>query len=239
MGRSQVKKVFWGVLFLLGALALLLGKSGYLEGVGFWTVFFSIILAGILIDGILRVSFGEILFPLAGLIIIHDELLHMEAITPWPVLGAALLGTIGLHIIFPRRGKWKKIGDYASEGTCQYGVEDDERLSGDKIRYEVSFGSAIKYVSGKDVSRVFLESSFGSLEVYFNDAELKDHEVKVCVDCSFGNMELYVPAEWNLVINVDNSFGGVEESGHGNPNGENTLYVSGEVSFGHMIIHHI
>ena len=50
MGRSQVKKVFWGVLFLLGALALLLGKSGYLEGVGFWTVFFSIILAGILID---------------------------------------------------------------------------------------------------------------------------------------------------------------------------------------------
>ena len=193
MSRRQVKKVYWGVLFLLGALALLLGKLGYLEGFGFWTVFFSIILAGVLIDGILRRSFGEILFPLAGLVIIHDELLHLETITPWPVLGAALLGTIGLHIIFPGRKRWKIHDGYSAEGVCQYGEEDGEILSGEKIRYE----------------------------------------------CSFGNMELYVPAGWNVVINIDNSFGGVEESGHGNPNGENTLFVSGEVSFGHMIIHHI
>lgn len=239
MSRRQVKKVYWGVLFLLGALALLLGKLGYLEGFGFWTVFFSIILAGVLIDGILRRSFGEILFPLAGLVIIHDELLHLETITPWPVLGAALLGTIGLHIIFPGRKRWKIHDGYSTEGVCQYGEEDGEILSGEKIRYEVTFGNAIKYISGIDVSRVFLESSFGNLEVYFSDAQLKDNQATVSVDCSFGNMELYVPAGWNVVINIDNSFGGVEESGHGNPNGENTLLVSGEVSFGHMIIHHI
>ena len=85
MGRRKTRNIFWGILFLLGALALLLGKLGFL------------------INGILRRSFGGILFSLAMLIIINDELLHMEAITPWPVLGAALLGTIGLHFLFPGR----------------------------------------------------------------------------------------------------------------------------------------
>ena len=103
MGRRKTRNIFWGILFLLGALALLLGKLGYLNGMGFWSVFISVILAGCLINGILRRSFGGILFSLAMLIIINDELLHMEAITPWPVLGAALLGTIGLHFLFPGR----------------------------------------------------------------------------------------------------------------------------------------
>ena len=103
MGRRKTRNIFWGILFLLGALALLLGKLGYLNGMGFWSVFISVILAGFLINGILRRSFGGILFSLAMLIIINDELLHMEAIAPWPVLGAALLGTIGLHFLFPGR----------------------------------------------------------------------------------------------------------------------------------------
>lgn len=240
MGRRQVKKVFWGILFLLGALALLLGKLGYLEGLGFWSVFFSVILFGILIEGILKRSFGEILFSLAMLIIINDELLHLEAITPWPVLGAALLGTIGLNIIFPKRKQWKgHKGFQHFHEIYEDGENNGEILCGEEIRYEVSFGDAIKYISGQGVSRIFLESSFGNLEVYFNDAVLKDNKAIVAAECSFGNMELYVPAGWRVVINVENSFARVEESGYGDPNGENTLFVEGEVSFGHMMIHHV
>lgn len=250
MGRRKIKKVFWGIIFLLGALALLLGQFGYLGGLGFWSVFFSIILLGILIEGILTVSFGEILFSLAGLIIINDELLHLEAITPWTVLGVALLGTIGLSIIFPKRKKWKihkgshlhKVWhDGKNNGEMGFHVEEDngEILSGEEIYYEVNFGDAIKYISGQGISRVFLECSFGNMEVYFNDAVLKDNRADVTVECSFGNMELYVPAGWKVVINIDNSFGGAEESGYGDPNGENVLFVKGDVSFGHMIIHHV
>lgn len=250
MGRRKLKKVFWGILFLLGALALLLGQLGYLEGLGFWSVFFSIVLLGILVEGILTVSFGEILFSLAGLIIVNDELLHLEAVTPWTVLGVALLGTIGLNIIFPKRKRWKIHKDShwnkvwrggKNRGAMGCHVEEDngEILSGEDIHYEVSFGDAIKYISGQGISRVFLECSFGNLEVYFNDAVLKDNRADAAVDCSFGNMELYVPAGWKVIINIDNSFGGVEESGYGDPNGENVLFVKGDVSFGHMIIHHV
>lgn len=240
MSRRQIKKVFWGVLFLLGALALLLGRLGYFEGMGFWTVFFSVILFGLFAEGVLKRSFGEILFSLAGLIIINDELLHLEAITPWPVLGAALLGTIGLHCIFPGRRKWRihRNSRHFHE-TCQIGEDGGEILSGEEIRYEASFGDVIKYIAGQNVSRVYLESSFGNLEVYFNDAALKDNQARVAVDCSFGNMEIYVPSGWNVVMNVDCSFGGVEEEGTCDPDGECTLFVEGDVSFGHMMIHHI
>ena len=250
MGRRKLKKVFWGILFLLGALALLLGQLGYLEGLGFWSVFFSIVLLGILIEGMLTVSFGEILFSLAGLIIVNDELLHLEAITPWTVLGVALLGTIGLNIIFPKRKKWKVYkGSHwnkvwhggKNRGAIGCHVEEDngEILSGEDIHYEVSFGDAIKYISGQGISRVFLECSFGNLEVYFNDAVLKDNRADVAVDCSFGSIELYVPSGWKVITNIDNSFGGAEESGYGDPDGENVLYVKGDVSFGHMVIHHV
>lgn len=237
MSKRQIKKVFLGVSCLLGALALLLSKLGYLEGLGFWSVFFSIILFGILLEGVLRRIFGEILFPIAGLIIIHDELLHLEEITPWPVLGAALLGTIGLSIIFPKRNRWKK-GSHHFHVTCQDGEDCGEILSGEEIWYEVSFADAMKYIAG-DVSKVCLECSFGNLEVYFNDAVLKDNRANVVVDCSFGNMELYVPANWKVVTNIDSSFGGAEESGNCDPNGENTLFLKGEVSFGHLMIHYI
>lgn len=239
MKKKQFKKIFWGILFLLGAAALLLGRLGYLEGLNFWSVFFSIVLIGLFADGILNRSFGQILFSLAGLVILNDEILHLEALTPWPVLGAALLGTIGLNIIFPKRWKYKnhQIPPSPQNHRPQGGAENI--LSGEDIRCRAAFGYSVKYITGRDISRVFLESSFGNLEVYFNDAALKNNRANVFVECSFGNMELFVPADWNVIINVRQSFGNVEESGYGNPGGINTLSLEGAVSFGHVEIHHI
>lgn len=45
------------------------------------------------------------MLPLAFLIIVNDKVLGMEAITPWPVLGAAVLGSIGLKFLFPGFGR--------------------------------------------------------------------------------------------------------------------------------------
>lgn len=240
MKRKQFKKIFWGILFLLGAAALLLGRMGYLESVNFWSIFFSIVLVGLLVDGILNRSFGEILFTLAGLVILNDEILRLEAITPWPVLGAALLGTIGLNIIFPKHLKYKnhQASPYPLKGS-RPGQNTQEFVSGEEIRCGASFGHSVKYITGRDISRIFLESSFGNLETYFNDAALKNNRADVFVECSFGNLELFIPADWNVVINIRRSFGSVEKFGIGNPSGGSTLFLDGTVSFGHVAVHHI
>lgn len=240
MQNRQHKKIFWGILFLLGAVALLLGGLGHLGSFSFWSILFSIALLGCLVDGILDRSFGQILFSLALLAIIHNDLLHLEAITPWPVLGAALLGTIGLNIIFPKHSKYKNSQiPHPPKNPSGSGKNAQEFVSGEEIHCTVSFGYAVKYIVGRDISRIFLDSSFGNLEVYFNDAVFKDNRAHAFIECSFGNMEIYVPAGWNVVMNVKRSFGSLEESGYGNPNGAATLFLEGNVAFGHVEVHHI
>ena len=49
MQKRQHKKIFWGILFLLGAVALLLGGLGHLGSFNFWSILFSIALLGCLV----------------------------------------------------------------------------------------------------------------------------------------------------------------------------------------------
>ena len=224
--------VFWGIVFLLGAAAFLVSKLGILEGIGFWSVLFTIGLIGIFINGLVKRSFGQMLFSLAFLVIVNDDFLELEAITPWPVLGAALLGTIGLNLLFPKFGR-KKSFKLIAGGEHRVG----DTVSGDGVFYENVFGSTVKYVVG-EISRVNVDNAFGSIEVYFTDAILKEHAAKVSVDSAFGKITLYVPRGWNIVNNVTQSFGSAGCSDYKyDSQGENTLYISGGVAFGALVIH--
>ena len=110
--------IFWGIMLVLGAVLLLAGRMGYLEGISYGSILLNVALAVFLIKGIFRRSFGTILFSLAFLVIINDELLHLEEITPWPVLGAALLGTIGLNLLFPGFKYGKRFVPRIGTGSC-------------------------------------------------------------------------------------------------------------------------
>ena len=236
------KNVFWGLLFILGALAVLVSKLGVFEGVGFWSVLFSIGLIGILINGIIRRSWGTILFSTAFLAIVNSRLLGIEKLVPWPVLGAALLGTIGLNMLFPSRhhhGHYVYNGGIGGEvGEVEY-HEEVSNDGSEQVNCGVSFHSSVKYIQCTQLKSLNLDSSFGGLTVYLNNAVLKGHEAFVNVDVSFGNMELYIPAGWRVICNVSSSFGSVQE--HGRCRGEEAdmLTINGEVSFGTLDIYYI
>lgn len=221
----------WGIFFLLGAAAFLASKLGFFEGIGFWSIFFTIGLVPILINSLVKRSWGGILFSLAFLVIVNDEFLNLEAITPWPVLGAALLGTVGLNLLFPRFHGQR---NYKLIRGGEHLPKTD--ISGDRISYENVFGSTVKYVVG-EVSQVYLDNAFGSIEVYFSDAVLKDHVANVKVDSAFGRVVLYVPKGWQVIDNnVEAVFGGVDSDHENNSGGENILYITGDVCFGALLI---
>lgn len=229
-------KIFWGIVFILGAVAILAQRLGFLEGIGFWSVFFSVCLAACLIKGIARGKIGIILFSIAFLIIVNDELLHLEAITPWPVLLAALLGTIGLKILFPnlsRRGK----GHLVRIGDGTNGITDIQRVE-DTVAYDNLFGDSIKYLGGV-VSFVKVDNVFGSTSVYFTEVRLRNGSAEVNVDLVFGNVELYIPSSWSVVMNTSNIFGSADERGRCDPDGENVLRVTGDVVFGSLEVIHV
>jgi len=114
-----------------------------------------------------------------------------------------------------------------------------ETLDGENIHFEVSFGEAVKYVTGNELEYAHLECSFGSMIVYLNDAVMKNEEAEIHAECSFGSTVLYVPADWRVILNVSSAFGGVEEKGNCNPEGINTLYIRGNVSFGSLEIRYL
>lgn len=231
-GGNGRKDVLWGILFLAGALALILSKLGYLGELKFWPVLFSIVLTVLFLDGIFKRSIGQILFSAAFFIIVNDELLHLEALTPWTVLGAALLGTIGLNLLFPRFGRKHFGHDFVSNTS-------EERRSGEKLFYKNSFGGTVKYITW-EISTVNLDNSFGGMEIYFTDAVLKNGSAVVNVHSSFGGIELYVPSSWRVDMQVEGAFNdGTEVKGQSTPDGANILCVKGGVSFGGITIHYI
>lgn len=217
--------IFWGIIFLLAAVFLLVGKLGYLGGISLFSILFTVVLVAILLKSIPSVNFAGILFPLAFLCILYDKQLHIEALTPWTVLGVALLGTIGLQILFRKnRLIVKKLPD-----NVEYTVIDEPDSS--HIRHSTSFGASTKYINTEDFKQADLSCSFGALSVYFENAKVSDGTAVLNLQASFSGVELYIPKEWTVENQMSISLGAVEEKNHPHPDGSVTLHLVGSASF--------
>ena len=257
------KNIFWGLAFILAAVALVVKKLGYLQGIGIWSILFSVILVAVFIKGLIKRRWATILFSAAFFIIVNDELLQLEALTPWTVLGVALLGTIGLGMIFPkgavghRHFSHKKCPKHIANKITQHVGSTSENFStktennwnesdevivaedGETIQQDVVFGSYVKYVNSQQLSHVNTDCVFGEMSIYLTEAALKNHRAHMSVDIVFGTTNIYVPAEWCVFTGIDNVFGDVRISGTGNPNSEDKLQINGDVVFGTLWIHYV
>lgn len=230
-------KIVWGLFFILAAVYLIVSRFVNLPEVGVFSILLTVFCVWMFIQGIRQLNFWGILFSLAFVCIIYAEPLGITALTPWPVLGAALLGSIGLSMIFKKKNKsW----NFSSSTTnANVGASSNEQCSGEHIRCENCFGSSIKYINSDNFCNADLENSFGSLSVYFDNAVIQSGMAYVNVENSFGETELYIPKEWNTVNEMSHSFGEVQEKGRMMGTSTCTLYLRGETSFGTIVIHYI
>lgn len=257
------KNIFWGLAFILAAVALVVKKLGYLQGVGVWSILFSVILAVIFVKGIMKRRWATILFSAAFFIIVNDELLRLESLTPWTVLGVAFLGTIGLNMIFPRGTLWhhrrrpkglpkhiankitRDVGSAvvtSSNGNEMEWNEADEAMvseDGETIQQDVIFGEQVKYVKSQQLSHINADCIFGEISIYLTEAALKNHRAHMSSDAIFGTINVYVPASWSVDTNVDTIFGEVFFRGNGEHNGEDKLLISGDMIFGELWIYYV
>ena len=100
---KRKKEIVIGLLLIIGAVFIMVDRMGFFWDIGLFKIIVTVILVGILVDNVAERSFGGILFSIAFLGILYDEPLGIEHLTPWPILGAALLGTIGLNMIFKKK----------------------------------------------------------------------------------------------------------------------------------------
>lgn len=231
-------KIFWGLLLILAAAYLVASKLWVLPSISIFTILLTFVLVTVLIRGIKRVNFWEILFSVAFLCILYDEPLGITELTPWTVLGAALLGSIGLSLIIKPKKEGHFFFEFNSNSDNQ-GKLSSEQCSGENIRFENNFGEGIKYINSDNFCSGAFENGFGTLTVYFDSAMIQAQTAAVHIDNSFGEMKLFIPKEWKVVNNLEHSFGNVKEYGRSEGTAGSTLFLDGETSFGNVEIHYI
>lgn len=230
--------IFWGLFFILGAVILITSRMGFLPELNFITVFLGILLAACLVESVIHFSISGILFSLAFLCIVFSDVFGLGAITPWPVLGAALLGSIGCSILFPKK-RWSRYQRNMHGEVDHEHFDSIDDVNGGNVIMETSFGAAVKYVKSDNFQNADVRCSFGAMKVYFDDAIIQGDSARVNVDISFSGVELYVPKTWRIEDQVETMCGGVEEKGRYDSTSTKTLYVTGNVKFAGLDIRYI
>lgn len=240
------KNVVNGIGFLVAAAFVIVGSMGILGEISVFKLLLSFVLVLILIKSTLRLRWTPMLFSLAFLAILYDDLLKIQKLTPWPVLGAALLGSIGLNMIFGKKhGEFHvNFGDrdpgVTNDGKPVCNMEENEN----EFRCVTTFTNITKYIKSQHLQNASIHNSFGQVIIYFDEAMLDNGTANVRVINSFGNVKLYIPSDWELVLKQNESFGQVKTiKSEGIMNcvieGGNKLYVNANTSFGDIEIYYI
>ena len=174
--------------------------------------------------------------PVFHRIYMYDDWLGITALTPWTVLGAALLGSIGLSLIFKKKSGHSPSISFEFDSDSD---NEDGKYIGENIKIDNNFGTAIKYVNSDNFCMADVDNSFGSLTVYFDNAIIQSGSAKIKVDNSFGETNLYIPKEWKTENNLGQAFGSVKIHGVCEGSSNNTLKLKGETSFGEINIYYI
>lgn len=222
------QRIFWGVVLIFGSIALIINKLGYLGHINTFSIVLTIFLIGIMIKSIFKRNFTGILFPIAFICIIFDDKLGITAITPWTVLIAAALGSLGLSMIFCKKTNkyFNNHHDWINKNSS-ITYEEDEN----SIKLNTSFGDSTKNINSSNVKRVDINCSFASMEVYFDNTLLKDGRGTIMLHTSFSSVELYIPKSWTVENKTNTSFGGLNEKNRNVSTSENILTIVGNISF--------
>ncbi|GAA0079256.1 membrane protein [Clostridium sp. CTA-5] len=221
------ERIFWGALFILAGIFLIISKLGYLPDVNVFSLLLTVFLAAVIVKSLRRLNFSGILFPSAFICIIYDKQLGITAITPWTVLLAALFGSIGLSMIFHKHIKWSNHHhNYQEYEFEKIDVEDESN-----VRFKNSFGASIKYINTDKFEQGDFDCSFGAMKIYFDNAVMSNKNAIVRLNASFSGIELYIPKTWNIDDKTNVFLGSVNEKNRNNQTTTNNLTLVGDVSF--------
>lgn len=230
------KDRFWGIVFILAAVFILLGNFGFFREISMTRLFLALLLLYFITKNIRCRNFYGILIPAACILILYDNELHITRLTPFPILAAAVFGSIGLSFLFPNQppfhsGNFFDFDDKEGKSHCS---ESDVSCS-------ISFSGTSKYIDADNFCRAYLKCTFGSLKAYFDHAKIAENSAEIYVENSFGETVLFLPKEWNVTVDIVTAFGDIEEIHKPvvTYTAAPSVTVRGRVSFGDCKIYYI
>lgn len=229
---------FWGVFFVLAAVFVVASQvaSNSFAQLGFWSILAAVALAAMFIQSLVKLNYFGVFLSLALTYWIFQLPLHLFIISPWLLILAAVLLSIGFHIIFSKHTKCQYVSRH---GKDEYHTV--EEIDDNNPYVKVSLGASSKYLHADSLKSGQFYCNLGSLEVYFDQVQLDPNGAEIYVDCSLGAINLYFPKTWRVIDKLNSSLGGVKNETRFNNPHENApqVTVTGNVSLGAVEVHYI
>lgn len=230
-----------GLTLIVIAVAMMGSAMGLIPNVPWFKLLVSVVFAAGAIKSLLKLDFFGTFFSASIIAWIFEKELGIEQLAPFPLVVAAILLGIGLNMIFKRKHKVVSIGYHDVGGTYKEGsieeVRKEEWQDGRTVVLENLFNSTSKYVNSTSFSSAKLENTFGSANVYFDNATVYNGEATIDLENNFGRMNIYLPGKWRAQIRQESAFGHV--SIHGEPNRDMEaplVIINAESNFGELNI---
>lgn len=232
------RNLFWGLFFVAAAVFVVASQTGSFVQIGILSILATVLIVAIMIQSAVHRNFFGVLLPVPFLYLIYQQPLTLPQISFWLLMLAAVLAGTGLSIIFHTHPHHHWVHGCGAGGRFHTVTENDDD---NNPSAKVAFGGSSRYLHGDCIQTGQFEVSFGSLEVFFDQAQLSPTGAEVSVEVSFGSLELYIPKTWRVIEKVRVSLGSVENDVHlSHPEADAPqLTITGDASFGSVQIHYI
>lgn len=221
--KPIIKRIFWGMFFLLAAAVVALQTFGVITiGLNIGTIILLIVILAFIISCLTKFFWVGVFIPAAwGAVLLSQGGILPEMTGEQIGMTFAIAGLVAIafHILFHTH---RFSGWHSSNG---------------KGGSETNFGSAVKYFNEEPLENADIECNFGSVKAYFTDSKLKNKTAHINIECNFGTVELFVPKNWRIEQNIDNSFAATEEKNKPTlTDNSPSISLSGECNFGGITI---
>lgn len=154
---------------------------------------------------------------------------HNWASTYWPII-FVFIGLVMIVKMFSSKRDnygWHK-GDMF---TADAEYTTDEGF----VTSDISFGSVRQIVLAPVFKGARISNRFGGTIIDLRHTTLETTETYIDLDCSFGGIEIYVPANWLVKVTTQNFFGGTDDKRYKSiefTDSTKKLIIRGHISFG-------
>ncbi len=248
--KAKWSRIFWGVGLIAAAVFLVIDQLHLLPfTIGFWAIFWTVVFVASLITSVINKNLYGAIFSIAFLVIVYAKPLHISALSPWTILLVAILVSAGISLIFRNSFKptiiinGKKVNanwsDLINKNFKADNVITDNSFGVDSDNVVISgkMTEASRYIHSQNLKTVTIDSSMGDVSVYLDDAKAAGDEVIMNVNTSMCDVNVYIPSDWQVENNMQNSLSNVDID-HSKGTGTK-LILQGRNTMGDLTVKHV
>ncbi|MFM0785795.1 LiaF transmembrane domain-containing protein [Streptococcus suis] len=218
-----MKKYGLGIaLLVLAGLVLFRDSLGLHLALPFWTTVWFVLTFVTGFHRLVKLDWLASIFCFGLAFIAVNSVSDWVKFGTWNMVLSLVLLCLGLKLIF--KPKKRRLAHGVGTGVI-----------GDKGR-ETAFGSSTRYIHDDNFLHDSVEVVFGSSMVYFDQAIILGNKAEFHIDAAFSSVDLYLPANWQAVVELDSSMSAVNNYATGM--GEKMLHITGDMAFSTLNIYY-